>query len=79
MVHMISQDKYSMIIDKPTQIVPLNEPNPNSRTFENKGTQAESVQYYDVENVRETSGQCSPISKVSNQSIKYEHVSEGVR
>ena len=74
---MIFQDKYSMIIDKPTQIVLLNEP--NSRTFANKGTQAESVQYYDVENVRETSGQCSPISKVSNQSIKYEHVSEGVR
>ena len=66
-----------MIIDKPTQIVLLNEP--NLRTFANKATQAESVQYYDVENVRETSGQCSPISKVSNQSIKYEHVSEGVR
>ena len=77
MVHKISQDKYCMIIAKHTQIVPLNEPNP--RKFANKRTQAESVQYYDVENVKETPGQCSPISKVSNQSIKYEHVSEGVR
>ena len=45
-------------INKPTQIEPVKEPSP--RTFEDKEIQVESIQYYDIENARETPGQGSP-------------------
>ena len=45
-------------INKPTQIEPVKKPSP--RTFADKETQAESIQYYDIENASETPGQGSP-------------------
>ena len=45
-------------INKPTQIEPAKKPSP--RTFADKETQAESIQYYDIENASETPGQGSP-------------------
>ena len=45
-------------INKPTQIEPVKKSSP--RTFADKETQAESIQYYDIENASETPGQGSP-------------------
>ena len=45
-------------MSKPTQIEPTKKQCP--RTFADKETQAESIQYYDIENASETPGQGSP-------------------